>query len=334
MRIHVCISVGLMMLLSASALPADEPLKIDIFAPAGAVNRHLSTPEARQKVLDKFKGLRVSKFFLEGNRADEYVPVALLREIRDNFKSKGIAASGAIGPLPGEKFGVASPLGHTRWLDYRAKKTQQDVADVFRSNAAVFDEMIVDDFYCFAEGTPEYRLDLLVRLIDTMMLKPARETNPKFRLIIKLPMWYDRFQLFGYDPAGMTAAADTIWIGTESRNRDTRLFDRVTRRAGAPYGYVMPTEGYINFRWLATVAGPKTGGVVRLDRLHGAKLPRPGLSERVGRGPRADVVQSRQLDARPPGPGAAGRRVAQAGRIGGEGPRPPGPGHFVLQALG
>ena len=253
MRIHCCVAVGLMALLSSAALPADEPLKIGVFAPAGAVNRHLNTPEGRQKVLTTLKGLRVSKFFLEGNRADEYVPVNLLREIRDDFASKGIETSGAIGPLPGQKFGVQSPLGHTRWLDYRAKKTQQDIADVFRSNAAVFDEMIVDDFYCFNEGTPEYRLDLLVRLIDSMMLKPAREVRPSFRLIIKLPMWYDRFHLYGYDAVGMTAASDIIWVGTESRNTDTRRFD-------APYGYVMPTEGYINYRWHAAVAGAKTGG--------------------------------------------------------------------------
>jgi hypothetical protein len=242
-----------LMTLLGSAVFADEPLKIGVYAPAGAVNRYMNTAEARQKVLDTLKGLHISKFFLEGNRADEYVPVELLREARDDFASKGIATSGGIGPLPGQKFGVQSPLGHTRWLDYRAKKTQQDVADVFRSNATVFDEMIVDDFYCFNEGTPEYRLDLLVRLIDSMMLKPARESRPSFRIIIKLPMWYDRFQLYGYDPAGMTAAADTIWVGTESRNTDTRRFD-------APYGYVMPTEGYINYRWHTDVAGAKTGG--------------------------------------------------------------------------
>ena len=66
-------------------------------------------------------------------------------------------------------------------------------------------------------------------------------------------MWYDRFHLFGYDPAGMTKAADIIWVGTETRNPDTR-------RSDATYGYVMPTEGYINYRWLTSVAGPKIGG--------------------------------------------------------------------------
>jgi hypothetical protein len=253
MRIRFCVAVGLVAFLSPAAFPADGPLKIGVIATAGAVNRFLNTPEGRQNVLTTLKGLRISKFFIEGNRADDYVPVNLLREVRDDFASKGIETSGGIGPLPGEQFGVHSPLFHTRSLDFRAQKSQQDIADVFRSNAAVFDEMIVDDFYCFNEGTPEYRRDLLVRLIDSVMLKPARAVRPSFRIIIKLPMWYDRFHLFGYDPAGMTAVADTIWVGTESRNSDTRRF-------AASYGYVMPTEGYINYRWQTSVAGPKIGG--------------------------------------------------------------------------
>ncbi len=121
-RMRFFISLALMAMLGSAARAADEPLKIGVFAPAGSVNRYLNNAENRQKVLDTLKGLRVSKFFLEGNRADEYVPVNLLREVRDDFASKGIATSGGIGPLPGKKFGVQSPLGHTRWLDYRAKR--------------------------------------------------------------------------------------------------------------------------------------------------------------------------------------------------------------------
>jgi len=150
--------------------------------------------------------------------------------------------------LPGKTFGV-HVSGHQFWLDYGAKKTQEDLARAFTESAAVFDEMIVDDFYCFNEGTPEYRRETLLKLIDTAMWKPARAVRPDFHLIIKIPQWYDRFQDFGYDPAGMTAKADRIWIGTETRNPET-----------PDYGYVQPMEGYVNFRWLSSVAGAKTGG--------------------------------------------------------------------------
>ncbi len=82
-----------------------------------------------------------------------------------------------------------------------------------------------------------------------MMLKPARAVQPSFRLIIKIPQWYDRLQEYGYDPARMTAASDRIWVGTETRNPET-----------GSGGYVQPTEGYVNFRWLSSVAGSRTGG--------------------------------------------------------------------------
>jgi hypothetical protein len=68
-------------------------------------------------------------------------------------------------------------------------------------------------------------------------------------LILKYPQWYDRFHLFGYDPSRMSPPFDTIWVGTEVRNPRTRRM-----------GFVQPTEGYMNFRWLQSVAGPKVVG--------------------------------------------------------------------------
>jgi hypothetical protein len=67
-------------------------------------------------------------------------------------------------------------------------------------------------------------------------------------LVIKFPQWYDRFHLFGYDPARFCPLFDQVWVGTEVRNPKTRRM-----------GYVQPTEGYMNFRWLSSVS-PKTTG--------------------------------------------------------------------------
>jgi len=119
----------------------------------------------------------------------------------------------------------------------------------------------VDDFFCTGDTSPaskqsrgnrawsEYRRDLLVSLIEPLMLRPAREQRPDVRLIIKFPQWYDRFQLFGYDPARMSVPFDQVWVGTEVRNPLTRRM-----------GFVQPTEGYMNFRWLSSVCGAKTTG--------------------------------------------------------------------------
>ncbi len=247
-RIAYCLAIGLITLWRSPLLAADEPLKISVYATAESVSNYLGTAEARKATIAVLKSYRVSKVYVEGNRIDSWVTVDMLRAVRDDLVANGIEASGGVGPLPGKTFGV-HVSGHEFWLDYGAAKTQQDVARAFTESAAVFDEMIVDDFYCFDEGSPQYRRDELVRLVDTMMWKPARAVRPSFHLIIKIPQWYDRFQEFGYDPERMMAASERIWIGTETRNPETPSL-----------GFVQPTEGYVNFRWLSAMAGSKTGG--------------------------------------------------------------------------
>jgi hypothetical protein len=68
-------------------------------------------------------------------------------------------------------------------------------------------------------------------------------------MIIKYPQWYDRFHLFGYDVVRETELYDEVWVGTETRNMNTQRF-----------GFVQPYEGFVNYRWLASVSGSKIGG--------------------------------------------------------------------------
>src|SRR3972149_9715944 len=185
------------------------------------------------------------------------VPSDTLRVVGDYFVERGVEVSGGIATVPGASFGVRQNerLG---WLNYEAEKTQRDMAQFFAENAAVFDELIIDDFYCTADTSPEsqqarggrswgqYRQDLLVSLLERMIVQPARGARPTVRLIQKYPQWYDRFQMFGYDPARMPAAFDRIWVGTEVRNPKTRRM-----------GFVQPTEGYFNYRWLAAARRPQ-----------------------------------------------------------------------------
>jgi hypothetical protein len=53
----------------------------------------------------------------------------------------------------------------------------------------------------------------------------------------------------GYAARGESDAFDYIWIGTETRNPETPRF-----------GFVEPYESYFIYRWLGSVAGPKTRG--------------------------------------------------------------------------
>ncbi|MCZ7637078.1 MAG: hypothetical protein M5U12_14195 [Verrucomicrobia bacterium] len=250
----------LVTLVLAASLRAGESFTVSVYATAGDVLQHLATAEQRVRAAAVLAPLRVDRLFLEGRRGDEYVPPDLLREVRDDFHARGVRCAGGIATVPGSRFGTRQDSALS-WLNWQSAKTQSDVAQFFRENAPLFDELIVDDFYCTADTSAEsevargsrswgeYRRDLLVSLIEPMIVRPAKDAHPGVRLILKYPQWYDRFHLFGYDPARMSPPFDAIWVGTEVRNPQTRRM-----------GFVQPTEGYMNFRWLQSVAGPKVMG--------------------------------------------------------------------------
>lgn len=239
---------------------AQEPLRVSVFATAGGVMRYLAREESRAKAEAALARLQVSRIFLEGRRGDEYVPPELLRRLRAHFRLKGIETTGAIATVPGKTFGVRQNEGYS-WLNFEDPKTREGISRFFAENAAIFDEIIIDDFYCTGDTSEasqtarggrswdEYRREMLVGLIEPMMLAPARRVNPRVRLIMKFPQWYDLFDRYGYEPARMGAAFPALWAGTEVRNPET-----------ARMGFVAPTEGYVNWSWLRSVNGDKLRG--------------------------------------------------------------------------
>lgn len=247
-------------LLLLTPLALAQPLRVSVYATAGGVENYLGDENLSRQAIQAMKALKVSRVFLEGRRGDEYVPPGRMREIADALRRQGFEVSGGIATVPGRTFGVRQN-GGLNWLNYEAEKTRIDIAGFFRENAPLFDELIVDDFYCTADTSPEseraraerswadYRQDLLVSLAEPMMLTPARAARPGVRVIVKYPQWYDRFHLFGYNPARLSPYFDAVWVGTEVRNPETPRM-----------GYVQPTQGYINFRWIRAVAGEKVRG--------------------------------------------------------------------------
>lgn len=237
-----------------------ERLRLSVYATAGDVLRFLDAPSEFPRTLDRLRALQVDRVFLEGRRGDEYVPPDRLARARTTLEAAGIRCSGGIATVPGTTFGTRQneALG---WLNWESPKTRRDVAGFFHENAPIFDELIVDDFYCTADTSAEsdaargtrdwgaYRRDLLVSSLDPLVFEPTRSARATTRLILKFPQWYDRFHRFGYDPARMATGFDHIWVGTEVRNPLTRRM-----------GFVQPTEGFVNFAWIRSIAGPKTRG--------------------------------------------------------------------------
>lgn len=234
-------------------------LQLSVYVTADDMVHYLSDEAGRREALSVLRCHGMSKVFLEFHRAGLVVDASLLKNNRTFFESNGIRAVGGIATVPGENFGVhqEAPLG---WFNWQNPKTQMDVAGAMRMAASVFDEIIIDDFFCTGDTSAEsraakgdrawsqYRRELLSDLATKVMIEPARQVRPDIRIIIKYPQWYDRFHLFGYDIPKKSALFSSVWVGTETRGANTQR-----------YGFVQPFEGFVNYRWINSISGKNQG---------------------------------------------------------------------------
>ena len=234
--------------------------KLEVYVTAPQVIALLSTLEGCENAFRVFQEIGIGKIYLETLHGGIKPNPDTLKQARDFFRERGLEVAGGAVTTPGPQFGVPTDQGGM-WLNYQNEKTRRDMAEHFRNVAGLFDEFLIDDFLATDDQSEEsrkakgesswsqYRLNLMTDFAERCMIAPAKQANPAVRLIIKYPQWYDRFHLFGYDVVRGPRIFDRIWVGTETRNPDTVRF-----------GYVMPTQGYINYSWLRSLAGEKTGG--------------------------------------------------------------------------
>lgn len=235
-------------------------LRLGSYATSRQVEQ-LATDEAvRTRAWKTIRRMGITKLYIEVYRGGHVVRPEHLIFVRNWLSRKDIDVVGGIATVPGSDFGVRQkgPLG---WFNWQNKKTQRDIEKVIRTAAGIFDTFIVDDFLCTGDVSEEskaakgdrswgeYRRALLTELAQSIFVGPAKEVNPTITMIVKYPQWYDRFHLFGYDTETFPQVFDEVWVGTETRGRSTQRF-----------GFVQPYEGFVNYRWLADIAGDKIGG--------------------------------------------------------------------------
>lgn len=235
-------------------------LSLSSYATSGHVENLATDETVRASALETIRRMGLTKIYIEVYRSGHVVSSEHLIFVRDWLRSKGIEVVGGIATTPGRDFGVRQkgPLG---WFNWQNEKTQRDLEKVMRTSAKIFDRFIVDDFFCTGDISDEsrtakgdrswgdYRRALLTELARSIFVGPAKEVNPDIIMIVKYPQWYDRFHLFGYDTQTFPQIFDQVWVGTETRGRNTQRF-----------GFVQPYEGFVNYRWLAGISGDKIGG--------------------------------------------------------------------------
>lgn len=235
-------------------------LRFGSYITAHSVQNLLSKEEGLREALSLFRANGITKAYIEAYRGGLVVDKQVLQHARDFFLKNGIDVVGGIATVPGKDFGVRQEA-RLGWFNWQNKKTQNDLKRVVLMAAEIFNEFIIDDFLCTGDTSAEsmtakgdrswsqYRRDLLSGLSSTLFIDPAKIVNPKITMIIKYPQWYDRFHLFGYDVVREPAVFDKVWVGTETRGQYTQR-----------YGFVQPYEGFVNYRWLASLSQGKISG--------------------------------------------------------------------------
>ena len=271
---------------AAAQTPRDEPPPADLWLVAKSrqdthrfstlvtaqqVRDHLATEEGIDAAIGWCRKTGVTKVYIETFRDGYLAPRDLLKRARERFRAEGFLVSGCV---------TTTAVGKrsTGWKIiscYTDPATQDKLQEVFEYTAGLFDEIMIDDFW-FTDCTcrecetarqarkvtigehthtvlgdtwEDYRCELMVRLSRERILAPSKRVNPKVKLIIKYPQWYDRFHERGYEVVRQTADFDRIWVGTETRDYDD------ARWGGTP-GY----EAYFIMRWLGRLGGRKCGG--------------------------------------------------------------------------
>ncbi len=235
------------------------------------VRDRLADGEKLSAALDWCRRSGVTKVYLESFRDGYQARREDLERARTRFREAGFETSGCITPTQ-----VGKPS--TGWkiiACYSDAATQDRLQAAFEAAAALFDEIMVDDFWftdcacavCDAarraktavvggrphpvagDGWADYRCELLLLLSRERILAPARRVNPRVKVIVKYPQWYDRFHERGYDVVRESAEFDRIWVGTETRDY-----------ADARWGGTPQYEAYFIMRWLGGIGGAKCGG--------------------------------------------------------------------------
>ncbi|MFO1475512.1 MAG: hypothetical protein U1F98_02530 [Verrucomicrobiota bacterium] len=200
--------------------------------------------------------LRIDKIYLETHRDGVIPDAATLEQAKQFFASRGIRAAAGIAT-------VANEPNLYQSFCYSTPKDRDTLRKVVELSAAHFDEIILDDFFfsnCKCDqcirgkgdrSWTEFRLEQMDKVARDLVVKPAKQVNPRVKVILKFPNWYEHYQGLGYNLAAGAKYFDGIYTGTETRepfNNDQHLQQYL---------------GYLVFRYLENVApGRNNGGWV------------------------------------------------------------------------
>ena len=220
-RLFVLLTVCMMVALASAK--KYQNFKVSTYIRAQDVTRMADDKFLNQTWETVSSQVDLDKIYLETHRDAFTVDEKTMTKVKQFFLSKGLEVGGGI------TYTRSEPTDFETY-SYARPDERQIVKEVAEYTAKLFDDFILDDFFFIdlknddeiaAKGTKswtEYRLRLMADAGRELVMEPAKKVNPKVKVIIKYPNWYDHFHGLGFNLEEEPTYFDGIWTGTETRD--------------------------------------------------------------------------------------------------------------------
>lgn len=213
----------LLMFAASSNAANYKNFKVAVYARAYEV-RSMGDPAYLETNWPKVtNGLKVDKIYLETHRDGVIPDQATLDRVKQFFKSKGVEAAAGIATVVNER-------NNFETFVYTNPEHRKKLQEIVEYTAKNFDEIIIDDFFftsskadsdIAAKGNKSwtrFRLDLMAEVSRNLIVGPAKKVNPRVKVVIKYPNWYEHFQNSGYNLEEEPKIFDGVYTGAETRD--------------------------------------------------------------------------------------------------------------------
>lgn len=228
--------------------------KVSVYSRAYEVQKMADTSGYLKPIWNEIsRQLKVDKIYLETHRDLLIVDQQTLDIAKKFFRDRHIEIAGGI------TYTISEP-NRFQTFCYSNAGDRKKVREIAEYTAKNFDEVILDDFFftnCKDDeaikdkGTrtwTQYRLELMTEAAKSLVIAPAKAINPKVKMIVKYPNWYEHFQGLGFNLEKEPALFDGIYTGTETR-------DAVTSAQ-----HLQPYLGYNIMRYYSNIKPGGNGG--------------------------------------------------------------------------
>jgi len=198
--------------------------KVSIYCRAYEVAKMADTTNYLKPIWNEItRQLKVDKVYIETHRDTHIVDQKTLDIVKKFFKDRGVQVAGGI------TFTISEP-NHFETYCYSDPEDRKKVKEIAEYTAKNFDEIVLDDFFftdCKSDQSikdkgnkswTEFRLKLMADAGRELVVDPAKKVNPKVKMVIKFPNWYEHFQGLGFNLSEEPKYFDGIYTGTETRD--------------------------------------------------------------------------------------------------------------------